>query len=395
MSNSVCDAARQLHERLTAWRRTLHADPELSGHEERTAGFVARQLRELGYQPEERVGGTFGLVAALGPGTRRAVALRADMDALPIAEETGLAFASRSPGVMHACGHDAHMAMLLGTAQLLYQRRNELKRPVKLIFQAHEEQRPGGAQPLIAAGVLDNVARIFGLHIWSEMPLGTLGTRGGAFMSGVTDFRIAITGRGGHAAMPHQGVDPIVVGAELVTALQTVASRSVAMTDNVVLSVTQFHAGSANNVLPEAAELRGTLRTLDEAVRAVAERRLRELAEGIAAAHRAAVEIELFPGYPPLVNDPDTVARALAAARTVGFNDDQLQTLPVQGGGEDFAYYAQKVPAALLFLGARNPAKGCNYPHHHPRFDIDEDALPLGTALLTQLALGDDGEGFG
>ncbi len=341
----------------------------------------------MGYEPHERIGGTFGLVATLPGGANAAIALRADMDALPIDEQTDLDCASQTPGVMHACGHDAHMAMLLGAAQLLSDRRSELKRAVTFVFQAHEEQRPGGATPLIASGVLDHVTRIFGLHIWSEMPTGTLGVRVGPFMSGVTDFRITITGRGGHAAMPHQCVDPIVVGAEMVAALQTVISRSIAMTEEGVVSVTQFHAGSANNIIPSGAELRGTIRALSEAVHSTIERRVREIAAGIAAAHGALASIELLTGYPPLVNDRETVERALSAARRIGFQEEQVIALPVQGGGEDFAYYAQKMPAALLFLGARNEAKGCVFPHHHPRFNIDEDALSLGAALLAEFAL--------
>ena len=279
--------SQQLVAQLSAWRRHFHAHPEPSGQEEQTAAFVATELRRMGYEPREHVGGTCGLVADFdGPGGTR-IALRADMDALPINEETGLEFASRSPGVMHACGHDAHLAMLLGAAQLLIERQRELKTSVRLIFQAHEECRPGGALPLIEVGVLDGVSRIFGLHIWSEMPLGTLGTRVGPFMSGVTDFRITIRGRGGHAAMPQQCVDPIIVAAEVVTAVQTIASRSLAMTDNSVVSVTQFHAGTADNIIPATAMLGGTIRTLSDAVGATIGRRMRAIVEGVAQAHRA------------------------------------------------------------------------------------------------------------
>lgn len=385
--NELRSAAEKLVNELVAWRRHLHAHPERSGEEERTAAYVAEQLRAMGYTPRERVAGMFGVTASLDVAGTPALALRADMDALPLTEENDVDYKSTNAGVMHACGHDAHVAMLLGAARLLMERRDQLKRSVKLIFQPSEEFYPGGAAPMIAAGVLEDVERMFGLHIWSEMLLGTLGTRVGPFMSSVDDFHITIHGKGGHAAMPHQCVDPIVVAAELVTAIQTTISRALAMTDSAVVSVTRFEAGTAVNIIPEHATLGGTIRTLSEPVRTTVHRRIRELTAGIAKAHGATGTVEITTGYPTLINDRAMVEQALAAARGLGFTAEQLLTLPVQGGGEDFAYFAQKVPAAFLFLGARNEAKGCNHPHHHPRFNIDEAALPLGTALLAQLAL--------
>ena len=390
MPKQLLTAAQGIHDRLIAWRRHFHAHPELGEHEEQTARYVADELRSLGYEPRERFGDTFGVVADLRPpaassGAGPAIALRADMDALPIQEETGVDYASQKPGLMHACGHDAHVAMLLGAAQLLGQRRGDLRRGVRLIFQPAEEG-PGGAAPMIAGGVLDGVEAVFGLLIWSEMPLGTLGTRPGAFMSSTNRLHVVVHGKGGHAAMPHQCVDPVVAAAQIIMALQTVVSRGIAMTDSAVVSVTCLQAGSASNIVPEFAELRGTVRTLSQATRATVLARIRQLAAGVAAAHGATADITLEDGYPALVNDPGIVDRALHAARQIGFTPDQLLTLPAQAGAEDFAYYAQKVPAAFLFLGARNEAKGCAYPHHHPRFNIDEDALPLGAALLAAFA---------
>lgn len=390
MGTDLRVAAEQMAGALVAWRRHLHAHPELSNREERTAAFIAAELRRLGYQPAERVGGTYGVVAELPAGRGPAIALRADMDALPIQEETEIDFKSQNPGVMHACGHDAHTAMLLGAAALLARRKSELRRPVQLIFQGAEELPPGGAAPLIEAGVLDHVAVIYGLHVWSDLPTGTLGTRPGPFMSAVSDFRIVVHGRGGHAAMPDQCVDPIAVAAELVAALQTVVSRSLPPAEQAVLSVTQFHAGTACNIIPGAAELRGTFRTLNDGVTAAIARRIHELSGGVAAAHGATAEVQIVPGYPVLTNDPAAVARALTAARAVGFQDDRILQLPAQGGGEDFAWYTQRVPGAFLFLGARNQALGCCFPHHHARFNIDEAALPGGVALLVELALAAD-----
>jgi len=387
MSNDLRADAQELYQQLVVWRRQLHAHPELSGREELTARFVAEQLRALGYQPRERIGDTFGLIADLDFAGGEPIALRADMDALPIHEETGVEYASASDGVMHACGHDAHMAMLLGAARLLAGRRDELKRPIRLIFQGSEELQPGGAAPLIAAGVLEGVSRVFGLHIWSELPIGTLGTRVGPFMSGVSDMSVRIDGAAGHAAMPQQCVDPIVVAAEIITALQTVVSRSIAMSDSAVVTVTQVNAGTAVNVIPPTVELRGTIRALDRDVRDTVERRVRELVGGIARAHGASAEIDVTRGYPPLVNDREAVEQALRAARAIGLAEGRLLTLPVQGGGEDFACYAERVPSAFLFLGGGNEAQGRTFPHHHPQFNVDEDALPVGTALLAQLAL--------
>jgi amidohydrolase len=387
MDDSIRYAADQIADRLAAWRRHLHAHPEVSRHEEQTARFVASELRRLGYEPVEGIGGTYGLSAMLHVNDQPAIALRADMDALPIREETRLDYASTVPGVMHACGHDAHMAMLLGTAQLLAQRRDQLHRSVKLIFQGSEELAPGGAAPMIEAGILQNVAVIYGIHVWAEMALGTVGTRIGPFMASTDELRIRITGRGGHGAMPQQCVDPIVTAAHFITTIQTIVSRSVGMADHAVVSIGQIHGGTAPNVIPETIELSGTVRALHESVRATAHRRLREIAAGVGNAHDAAIDVEIQPGYPVLVNSRQGVERARDAARVIGIANDDILNLPPQGGGEDFAFYAQQVPAAFVFLGARNESKGCVYPHHHPRFNIDEDALPLGTALLTTLAL--------
>lgn len=386
MAHELRCSAERLASQLVAWRRHLHAHPELSGREEQTAHYIAEQLRGLGLEPQERIGGTCGLMATIGT-SGPAVALRADMDALPVAEENDVEYRSQSPGVMHACGHDAHVAMLLGAARLLVDRRAALRRSVKLIFQPHEEVAPGGAQPLIDAGVLADVACVFGLHVWADMPTGALGTRAGPFMSNVDDLALTIHGRGGHAAMPHQAVDPVLMAGQIICALHTIVSRSVAMTEPAVLSITQVRGGTALNVIPEAVELRGTIRTLMDATRTAVHRRVHEVARGVAAAHGGNAEVAITPCYPALVNDPRAVEHAFAAARALGVPSEQLLTLPAQGGGEDFAYYARERPAALLFLGARNEAKGCAHPHHHPRFDLDEDALPLGAALFAQVAL--------
>ncbi|MGD8450580.1 MAG: M20 family metallopeptidase [Phycisphaerae bacterium] len=386
MSPTVSAAADGLAERMIQWRRHLHAHPELSGQERATADFVAQELERLGYRPKRPVGDGYGLIVDLDADGGPAIGLRADMDALPIQEETGLDYASESAGVMHACGHDAHMAMMLGAAALLKERQSELKRSVRLIFQPHEEHYPGGASGMIAAGVLDNVESVFGLHIWSQLPLGVLGVGAGPLMSSVNDLEIRVHGRGGHAAMPEDCLDPVVISAEIVLALQTVVSRSIAMTDRAVVSVARVTAGTGDNIIPELAVMRGTIRTLSSTVRTKVCQRVIELAKGIAAGHGAMADAEVFPGYPVLVNSEDVVRRALTAARHIGWDENLLRTMSPMGGAEDFAYYAERVPAALVFLGAALP-DGSSRPHHHPGFRIDERALPRGAALLAQFAL--------
>ncbi|MCG3127293.1 MAG: putative hydrolase YxeP [Phycisphaerae bacterium] len=382
----ILEDARLLSGKLVSWRRHLHAHPELSGQEAQTAGWVAQQMRELGYRPVTGVGGVHGVTAVLEAGDGPEVALRADMDALPIQEETGLEFASQSPGVMHACGHDAHTAMLLGAAEILARRRGELRNPVRFIFQPSEEVYPGGAAPMIAGGVLENVTSILGLHIWSNMAAGKIGTRTGAMMASVNRLRITVRGRGGHAAAPHECVDPIVIASQIVLALQTVVSRGLSMSESAVVSITQINAGTADNVIPPAVEMVGTIRTLDGAVRQRVCERVRAIAEGVARSFGGSAEVGAEPGYPVLVNDDEATQRGLRAARRlVGL--EKIEIVEPIGGGEDFAYYGQHVPAVFMFVGARNEGKQCVYPHHHPRFNVDEDALPLGVALYAQYCL--------
>lgn len=387
MNDTILKDARANAERMTEWRRHLHAHPELSGREVETARFVAERLSEMGYEPRERVGGAHGLTAELSAGDGPFIALRADMDALPIDEQNDVEYRSTNPGVMHACGHDAHTAMLLGAAQILSKRRGQLKQPVRFIFQPAEEQFPGGAAPMIEAGVLNDVSSILGIHVWSQLPIGVLGTRVGSFMASVNVLNIRVIGRGGHAASPQLCIDPIVAAAQVILALQTVVSRSISLTDSAVVSVTQINGGTADNVIPEYVSLCGTIRTLDEEVREKVCARVRQVAEGAAAALGATAEVDIRPGYPVVVNHPEATTRALTAARSLGLDDEHIRTLDPIGGGEDFAYYCEKIPGAFVFLGAGNSAKGCEHAHHHPRFNIDEDVLPLGAALHAQYCL--------
>jgi amidohydrolase len=389
MKNPLLDQARELDDEVRSWRRTLHAHPELSGQEETTARFIATELRKMGLSPVERVGGGHGLIADLRVNDGPMLALRADLDALPIREETGVAYASTVDGVMHACGHDAHTAMLLGATRLLQRHQHQLRRSVRLIFQPHEERCPGGALAMIAGGAIQDVEAIFGVHVCTNLQIGELGTRPGPFMAAVNPFKIVITGKGGHAALPDKCVDPVTAAAHVIVALQTVVSRSVPMAEPAVVSVTQVQAGTADNVIPSQVTLEGTIRTFDEAVRTLVCRRVREVAIGVAEAHQARASVEIIPGYPVLSNDEELTREVLRAARAIGYDQNRLVTLAPQGVGEDFAYYCQQTRGVFVFLGAANEAKGCTYPHHHPRFNIDEDLLPWGVALHARFALGD------
>lgn len=389
MTSSLRAEATALAPRLVAWRRELHRHPELGFEEHRTAAFVAERLRELDIPTRVGVAAT-GVVATLGPETprRRAILLRADMDALPIQEVEGREYGSEVPGRMHACGHDGHTAILLGAATLLAGRRQELDRRVVFCFQPAEEGR-GGAQRMIAEGVLDleDVEAAFGLHLWSPFPVGTLHLRSGPLMAAQDEFSFRIHGVGGHGALPHEARDPLYAAAQVVTALQTVVSRAVDPVEPAVVALGALHAGEAGNVVPAHAEGHGSLRSFDPGVRERLRRRVRELVEGVAAACGCRGEVEIRPGYPAVLNEEGAVGRARAAALDV-FGPEAVHDCAPILAAEDFAYFACERPAAFVFVGAGNSARGIDAPHHSPRFDIDEDALPLGAEYFARLALG-------
>lgn len=369
-------------------RRDFHMHPELGHQEIRTAGIVARELQSLGLEVTTGVGKT-GVVALLeGARPGPVLLLRADMDALPITEETGAEYASRTPGVMHACGHDAHTAILLTVARLLTSLRNELPGTIKLVFQPAEEGM-GGAEGMIADGVLENPKPDFtlGLHIWNEKPLGWLGLAAGPVMAGTEIFKLRIHGKGGHGAIPNLAVDPILAGAQVVTALQSIVSRNTPPLQAAVVSVTTFHGGEAFNVIPPQVELTGTIRTFDPDVRAMVLRRFDEIVQGVAGGLGCTVEIEHTRMTPALINDPQAIAAAQRAARRILPESHIETTGPLTMGGEDFAFMMEKVPGAFLFIGSANPQRGLDYGHHHPKFDFDEAVLPRAAALLAATAL--------
>lgn len=384
-------AADALAARVVAWRRELHAFPELGFEEHRTSAFVVERLRELGVEQIRTGVAETGVVAVLpgGDPAAEAVLLRADMDALPIQEVSGREYGSQVPGRMHACGHDGHTAMLLGAASLLAARRDRLPRSVVLCFQPGEEGM-GGGRRMIEEGVLETppVGRCFGLHLWSQFPAGTLHVRAGATMAAQDEFTATIRGRGGHGALPHQALDPIVAAAQTVTALQAVVSRSIDPIQPAVVTVGSLHAGSAPNVIPDEAVFEGTLRSFDESVRETIRERVRRVIESTAEAAGCTAELDLRHGYPAVVNDAAAADDVRRAAEAVFGAGNVVEPDPM-AAAEDFAYFLRERPGAFAFLGAGNVERGITAPHHSPAFDIDESVLPRGAELLARLALED------
>lgn len=386
--------ARELAKDIAEWRRYLHAHPETGAETPETAAYVAAVLRVLGLEVRTGVGG-YGVVGVLrgitdnGQSDSRTIAVRADMDALNVQEETGLEFASKVPGKMHACGHDGHVAMALGAASILSRMKDGIRGNVKFIFQPAEEG-PGGAKPMIEDGVLQDpqVDAIVGLHmgcIWN-VPTGSVGVKPGAMMAAMDRFEILVKGKGGHGAMPHQTSDALYVGAQIVSALQGIVSRRTNPLAPSVITVGQFHSGSAFNIIPGTAWLEGTARCLDEELRARIPEMIREVAQGVAATMGAECEVTYHLGYPVVVNDRDFTDFFASVARDVleAAGGGAVQQLPEPTmGGEDMAYYLREVPGTFFFLGSRPEVA---YPHHNSKFDIDERTLPVGAALLAETA---------
>lgn len=379
--------ARQIKDEVISWRREIHRWPELGCQEVKTCALVMEALKALGVECRVAAGtGVIGLIKGGMPG--KTIALRADMDALPIQEESGLPFASQRPGIMHACGHDAHAAMLLGAAKILAGMASKLKGNVKLLFQPSEEHHPGGAKPLIAEGALENprVDLVVGLHVDPLMPGGHLGLKTGTVMAAADTFELRILGKGGHGAAPHLTVDPVVLAAQVVLALQTIASRRVDPLEPVVVTVGSIHGGEVNNIIPEEVSLKGTVRTLSPLLRQRVQGMLVELVSGIVRGAGGDFDLQYRPGYPPVVNDTQAASLVKAAAAKVLGPEGVVEVHRASMGGEDFAYYAQEVPGCFAFLGVGTP-DGEPVPWHNPRFKLDEDALIYGTAVLVQAAL--------
>jgi amidohydrolase len=383
----ILTEAQSLFEFTQLLRRDFHRHPELGFQEVRTAGIVTRELNALGLEVTTGVGET-GVVATLESGKPGPVVLiRFDMDALPITEETGAEYASENPGVMHACGHDGHTAIGLTVARLLIEHRHELTGTVKFVFQPAEEGL-GGAEKMIADGVLQNPKPDFtlALHLWNEKPLGWLGIVPGPVMAAADIFKVRIVGIGGHGATPQHAKDPVLAAAQIITALQSIVSRNVAPLQSAVVSVTMIHGGEAFNVIPQAVELQGTIRTFEPNVRERVLERFNQIVRGVAESFECQVEIDVKSLTPAVINDPQVTARVRRVAESLLPGSE----LPLTGstmGSEDMAFMMQDIPGCYFFVGSANPEKGLNFPHHHPRFDVDEDALPRAAALMTAATL--------
>ena len=385
--STLLESARAIAGSVVADRRAVHRRPELAFHERETAALVERRLHELGVAVRAGVGGTgvVGLIDGARPG--RTVLLRADMDALPIQEESSCDYASERAGVMHACGHDAHTAILLGAARLLLERRDELTGRVKLMFQPAEEGG-AGALRMIEDGLLEDppVDAAFMLHVAHALPAGRVATAAGPVLAGANSFTITVDGRGGHAARPHAAVDPVMVAAHVVTALQTLVSREAPPEEPAVLTLGSLVAGTAPNIIPDRAVIKGTIRAYDGELMRTLERRLEETAGGVARALRADARVEYQMHYPPTVNDA-AMAELLAGAARAALGPEAVQSAEPVMAAEDFSFVLQRVPGAMLSLGVRAPDWTEPRPVHTARFDLDESALPVGVACMASAAL--------
>lgn len=369
-------------------RRFLHQNPELGLQEHKTAAYIAERLKAIGVEDIRTGVGVTGVTALIHgtkPGPKRTVMLRADMDALPIQELNDVEYKSTVPGVMHACGHDAHVSMLLGAAQVLMSHRADFPGTVKVLFQPAEEGL-GGAGRMIRDGAMEGVDATFGLHIWQGTDLGTVEVRNGVAMVAADGFNLTITGKGGHGGLPHDCVDPIAIGAQVVTALQNLISREMDPNLPAVITIGAFHAGEASNVIPETAELRASVRTVNREQRERLLRRIGEVCTGIATAMGGSAEIDIRHGVPPVINDPVMADFVRAAAADMVGAENVVEGV-LKNVSEDYSEFMELVPGCYFFVGSRNADRGLTWGHHHARFDIDEEAMSTGIGCLAGSAM--------
>lgn len=380
-------SGKSLEKLVTELRRDFHQHPELSGEEKRTSAVIADCLRQMGIAVEtyETHYGVGGIIAGGKPGPT--IALRADMDALPIQEELDVPYKSLNPGIMHACGHDAHMAMLLGAAAMLVQNRENLAGTVKLVFQPAEEAAPvGGAQFILREGFLDDVAAIFGLHVWPDFPTGHVGIKAGPLMAASDRFTVKILGKGAHAAQPHQGVDAITIGAAVINSFSHIISRQKNPVDTATLSIGSIHGGERYNVIAKELVMEGTIRTLDEATRREIPAQMKKMLSGIAQAYGANYEFDHQPGYPVLNNWREPTQTVIDAAHKVVGHEPVHTAMKPELGAEDFSTYLTRIPGAFFWLGCSKAGEP-TAALHNSSFFLDEAALTVGAKLLYQIAV--------
>ncbi len=388
IEESIKELSAQIFDKVCGYRIHLHQYPELSFQEFETAKYVSNILTTLGIKHQQNVAGT-GVVAIIRGNNHTenqpCVALRADLDALPILEENQVDYISKNPGVMHACGHDVHTSILLGVAEILQTLKEDLPHPVKLIFQPGEEKNPGGASLMIEAGVLENpkVLEMYALHVFPEMDAGKVGFKEGIYMASCDEIYMTIHGVGGHGAMPHQCVDPILIGANIVTSLQQIVSRKCDPKIPCVLTFGYFEGLGDTNIIPSKVKLKGTFRTMDENWRAQAWKLIEQQATMIAESMGGTIEVEISKGYPFLSNDASTTMKLRDKAKHL-LGENWVEELPIRLTAEDFAFYSQKVPVCFFRLGVRNADKGITHGVHHPKFDIDFSAMLTGMQIMSK-----------
>lgn len=391
LATSIANEIDEILPGVVADRRYLHENPELGFQEQVTSAFVIDRLKALGVE-DIRTGiavtGVTALVHGTKEGAGKVVLLRADMDALPIVEENAVDYVSQNKGVMHACGHDAHTAMLLGVARVLMANRGAFSGTVKLLFQPSEEQGTGGAMPMIQQGVLEDphVDAVFGQHVSSGDPTGEIHIAPGPNGAAADSFKIRINGKGGHGAAPHQTVDPIIIATNIISALQTIVARGVDPMEQTVVSVCNIHSGFADNVIPDTCELGGTVRTFDPELRDFAQERLTSIATLIAKSFGAVADVEYSRGYPATINDA-AMAELVREAAVEAVGEDMVKEGEPGMGAEDFSYFLNERPGAFWNVGTRNEEKGIVWPHHHPRFDVDEDGMAHGIKTMVNVAI--------
>jgi len=378
----------QIAEEVIQVRRHLHAHPELSYQEYETCAYVKKQLQALGLEALS-VANT-GLVAEIKGKNpeKKTIALRADMDALPIVEANQVEYASKNPGVMHACGHDVHTSSLLGTAKILHLLRNEWEGTVRLLFQPGEEKNPGGASYMIRDGALNNPQpkSIIGQHVFPLLPVGKIGFREGMYMASCDEIYLTVRGKGGHGAAPEFTIDPVVIASHIIIALQQIISRNASPKQPTVLTFGKIEGGTTTNVIPNEVKIAGTFRAMDETWRADALHKIKKMAEGIAESMGGSCEVDISKGYPFLKNDPQ-VTRRIKAAAAAYVGENNVVDIDITLGAEDFSYYSQVIPASFYRLGTRNEAKGITSYVHTPTFNIDEEALKISTGLMAWMAI--------